>query len=176
MKKKLLILLSSVMLFTVSCKQNVHNTHETNDTTTTNTPPTTSPDSAGAQLFTQPIPVDTADSMIQCYLNSINHPSNDSDITSFIVNADTLRSYLNDTSRGKITQVKLMFAHTLSCVHSPHANSNCGYNDKALTIIVVGYDKNNNYVLNAQGMVYDRTQTCPPYCPTSGTAANDLIQ
>ena len=168
MKRAFFLLFTTVTFLSVSCNQNGHQ-HKPPKNDTCTPPP-------NAQLFTQPIPVDTADSMIQCYLNSIHYPSNDTNVTSFIVNADTLRNYLNDTSNGKIVQVKLMLAHTLNCVHSPAADANCGYNNKALTIVIVGYDKNNNYVLNPQGMVYDRAQTCPPYCPSSGTASNALIQ
>jgi hypothetical protein len=92
-----------------------------------------------------------------------------------IFNADSLRNYLNDTSNGKIAYVKLMFAHTLDYINSGKQSKVCGYNDRDLTIIVVGFDYLGNYVYNAQNMVIDKGVACPHTCPSTGTASSYFL-
>jgi len=116
-----------------------------------------------------------ADIMLNSYLNSIHATHNDTDLQCFIYNADSLRKYLNDTSKGKITQVKLMLAHTISYANSAKANVNCGYKSGALTIIIAGYDNAGNYIYNAQGNVLDNAQPCPNSCCQAGPAACDTF-
>ena len=125
--------------------------------------------------YFQPVDIDTANTMIGSYLNSINYKQNDIDLRSLIFDAEVLRNYLNDTGNGKIARVKLMFAHTMDHINNGSAGKNCGYKSGALTLIIAGYDASNNYVLNAQGKVLEDTMPCPTNCPTSGTAANDLL-
>jgi len=120
----------------------------------------------------QPIPIDSANKMITSYLTSINSAGTDTNLQSLIINADTLRAYLQDTS---IKNIKLMFAHTLAYTNSVNKNVYCGYSTKALTLIIVGYDINNNYVYNQQGMVYDNCTACPTHCPESGTAQINVL-
>lgn len=125
---------------------------------------------------TQPISIDTANKMLLSYLHSVNYQSaTDTNLTSIIINADSLRNYLNDTANRKIKYVKVMFAHTLDYINNGGKDNYCGYNLDALTFIVVGYDSMNNYVYNAQNMVYDRFAPCPNCCPTSGTASQYLL-
>lgn len=130
-----------------------------------------STDGGGSQFITK----DSANKMIQSYLTSINYQQNDTDIKCFIVDADSLRKYLNDTSKGKITSVKLMFAHTLAYINAGGYGINAGYQTGAITIIVAGFDANNNYIYANQNMVLDHMKPCPYNCP-SGSAGSNFLQ
>lgn len=122
--------------------------------------------------YSRMIPVDTANKMILSYLNSINYQTDDSKIRSLIYNADSLRKYLSDTS---IKNIKLMFAHTLDYINSGGQNINCGYDAGALTVVLVGYNRNGNYV-TPNNTVADRSAPCPHNCESIlGSAANNLI-
>lgn len=123
------------------------------------------------------IRVDTANKMIASYLNSINYTQNDTDLRSLIIDADTLRTYLANSS---IKKVKIMFAHTLAYINSGHGNQPAGYKNTALTTVIAGYDASGNYVFyrypeSSVDMVLDHSMPCPTNCPTSGTAASDLL-
>jgi hypothetical protein len=128
---------------------------------------------SGATLGTQAISLDTANVMIGSYLKSINSSVIDTNIKSLIVNADTLRKYLTDTT---IKNIKLIFAQTQSFISTAGYGTYAGYSCNGLTLVVVGINSSSNYVLNAQGMVYDQCTQCPNNCPTTGTASNDLIE
>jgi len=119
-----------------------------------------------------PIIIDTANKMLGSYLLSVNVGGTDTNLRSLIVNADTLRTYLQDTS---IRHLKLMFAHTLTYINGRGKDHNCGYNNADLTMIIVGYNSSNNYVYNQQGLVYDNCVPCPTNCPISGTASEDIF-
>ena len=124
----------------------------------------------------QSVSVEQANNMIKSYLNSINYEKNDTDLHCLIVNADSLRAYLNDTSKGKITKVKLMLAHTPVYIKKCEGNPvNCGYKAGALTLIIAGYDSKNNYVYDKNGRVMDHLAPCPESCPKAGEASNDFI-
>lgn len=124
----------------------------------------------------QPIPVDTANRMIMSYLNSINYGVNTAAPRSLIYDADSLRAYLNDTSKGKISYIKFMFAHQLDYINSGHEGQRPDSNTNAITMIIVGFDANNNYVLNRNNMVLDNCTPCPKHCPSFGSAAYNIIQ
>lgn len=126
--------------------------------------------------YFKPVTIDTANRMIMSYLNSINYGVNTEAPRSLIYDADTLRDYLNDTTKGKIRYVKFMFAHQLDYINSGHEGQRPDSNTNAITMIIVGYDQNNNYVLNRNNMVYDHFEPCPRNCPTYGTAAYNIIQ
>ncbi|HVX00398.1 MAG TPA: hypothetical protein VHA52_08195 [Candidatus Babeliaceae bacterium] len=130
---------------------------------------------SGASVDTSgsaPISVDTANAMISSYLKGANcYAIVDTNLKSLIVNADTLRAYLNDTS---IKSLKLMFAEKTSYINACGFGANAGYSSRGLTLVIVGVNRSGNYVLNSQGMVYDRCNACPTVCPV-GTASNDLI-
>ncbi|MBS1689379.1 MAG: hypothetical protein JSS96_11685 [Bacteroidetes bacterium] len=130
------------------------------------------PDETGSSRF---IPKDSANRMIQSYLTSINYQQNDTDLRCLIVNADSLRKYLNDTSRGRITNVKLILAHTLAYVNAGGYGINAGYQTGAVTIIIAGYDQNNNYIYANSNMVLDHLSPCPYACP-SGAAGGNMLQ
>ncbi len=121
------------------------------------------------------IPMDSANKMIGSYLASVNAPATDTALDCVIVDADMLRSYLNDTCNGKIKNVKLMLAHTLNYINTGHGGQYAGYQPNALTIIVSGYDATGNYVLAAGNTVLDQGQPCPSYCPPAGAANNNMI-
>lgn len=87
-------------------------------------------------------------------------------VKSMIMDADLLRTYLADSS---IKNVKFMLGARTIQVNG---------NDKEIfTLIVAGYDSNNNYVMasTSPDMILDHTAPCPNACPSSGTAANDTI-
>ena len=118
------------------------------------------------------MPTDTANIMLKSYLASINASANDTNLHAVIFNANCLRSYLSD---NRIVNVKIMFAHTMAYIDSGHTGQYCGYKSGDLTFIIAGYDSNNNYVMHNQNMILERATGCPQYCPTSGTASNDLL-
>lgn len=117
------------------------------------------------------VPVDSANKMIQSYLNSIGYPTTDTNLLSLSINADSLRSYLSDTA---ISDVKLMLAHTLAYINGGGKDENCGYKSSALTVIIAGYDKDGNYIYAPNNMVIDRGVPCPTNCPP-GEAAQPLL-
>ena len=128
--------------------------------------------------YSRYIPVDSANKMISSYLNSINYQQNDTDLRSLIFNADSLVAYL---TTAKLANVKLMFAHTLDYINNGGQDQYAGYQSGALTLVVAGYDTSGNYVYYSYPgtntkMVLENSMPCPINCPTSGTAANDLLQ
>jgi hypothetical protein len=125
---------------------------------------------AGGPVFISP---DSANRMISSYLNSIGSTSNDSNLTSLIINADSLRAYLYNTN---IKHVKIMFAHKLSYINAGRGGQNAGFSKNALTAILVGFDASDNYIYNDKGQVMDNMTPCPHNCPSSGTAANNTLQ
>lgn len=149
----------------VSCQNNPQqNKNEQHPLTTTDLP---------ESVRNHFIPVDSANKMIQSYLNSIaNRDSANTQLQSLVMNADALREYLKDTS---IKEVKVMFAHTLNYINSGNNGQYAGYKANALTIIFAGYNSGGNYVLAPGNMVPDDTKPCPPSCPVTGTASNPLI-
>jgi hypothetical protein len=117
--------------------------------------------------FSQFIPIDSANRMLGSYLTSINDPGNDSDLRALIFNADTLRHYLLDS---RIVGIKLMFAHTLEYINKGNYGVPSQYQYGELTVIVVGYDADNNYIYNPQHMVLEHAAPCPNWCLTGGNA------
>jgi len=116
--------------------------------------------------FSRFIAVDTANKMLSSYLTSINYSQNDSDLQSLIVNVQQLRRYIDSMpNSAEITNVKLMFAHTLSYTNSSRVNTNAGYNSNALTLIIVAYNDSGNYIYYTGNKVLDYTEPCPPVCP-----------
>lgn len=112
-----------------------------------------------------------ANTMISSYLYSINSSVNDTDIHSISVNADSLRALLSNTS---ITNVKLIFAHSLNYINAGNTGQYAGYQAGALTIIIAAYDNSGNYVYY-NGNVLDHLAPCPYTCPI-GNASNDYLE
>lgn len=126
------------------------------------------------QPYAQPIPIDSANKMLNSYLASIQ--GSDTALHSLSFDADTLIRYLTDTSRGKIKTVRLMLAHRLDYINSGHYGRNAGYDADALTLVIAGCDTSGNYIYNSRNMVYDYCFPCPHNCPggndTLTTTAN----
>lgn len=123
-------------------------------------------------LHSQYIPMDSANKMISSYLTSINTTHNDSDLHSISINADSLRKYLLNV---QVTNIKLIFAHTMGYIRAGHYGEKAGYQSNALTIIIAGYDQNNNYVYYNGSSVLDHGLPCPASCPVTGSAGFDLL-
>jgi hypothetical protein len=117
------------------------------------------------------ISIDVANKMISSYLCSINASQNDSDIQSCSINADSLRAYLSNPA---ITNVKLMFAHTMTWINAGNSCKYAGFQSGALTIVIAANDVNGNYIYY-QGEVLDHIVPCPYTCPP-GNAGNNLLQ
>lgn len=114
--------------------------------------------------YSQPITVAQANLMIESYLKSIDYENNDSTIRSFTFDADTLRAYL---ANNDIKTIKLMFAHKKSYLDAGNTNVKCDMKASSLTMVIVGLDNDDDYILNAQNMVYDNMLPCPANCPNN---------
>jgi|GEM_PF-487269 len=118
------------------------------------------------------IPVDSANKMIGSYITSLNGNTSNEYLYSLIVNADDLRKYLVDNP--SVTNVKVMFAHTLDYINTGHGGQNCNTKAGALTVILGGYNSSGNYVIGTSG-VMDHAMPCPTSCPSTGTAASNTF-
>ena len=114
---------------------------------------------------------DTADVMIESYLQSISRAT-DTPLNCLIVNADSLRAYLNDTN---IKNVKLMFAHTQAYINAGNTGVPAGYKAGALTIVLAGYNRGGDYVYYNGNQVLDNAMPCPTDCPHTGTAQQNVF-
>lgn len=126
-------------------------------------------------LYSKPISKDTGNRMIQSYLTSIHPQINEYELKSLIFDATLLRNYLNDTSNGRIAQLKMVLAHRLSYINSGHFGQRPDSNSEALTLVLVGYGQNGNYIYYNENQVLNVCQPCPRACPDAGTAASDLL-
>lgn len=139
---------------------------------------TSSGENAPMALMTTPPPIgsasflgkDTANIMLESYRKGNSGDS--TALSSLIIDADSLRAYLADTS---IRNVKLMFAHTLNYIKNGGLNKNCGYRSGALTIVLSGYDAEGNYKYYNGNQVMDYFMPCPNTCPTQGTAQYNIF-
>ncbi|PSK89704.1 hypothetical protein [Taibaiella chishuiensis] len=122
-------------------------------------------------IDTNLVPIDTVNRMIRSYLRSLD--GEDDNLRSLILNAETLREYLKDSS---IKEVKLMFAHTQSYMNSGHEGQPVGLKSNALTIVLAGYRADGTYVLSQGYKVPDRARPCPTSCPLVGSASKDVIE
>lgn len=119
---------------------------------------------------------DSANKMVLSYLNSINYQSNDTDLQSLVIDAGSLRQYLNAVKdTNEMVSIKIMFAHTLDYINSGNRNKVAGYKRNALTIVIAGVNASGNYVLFPGGTAFNKSMPCPTSCPT-GNANNALIQ
>jgi hypothetical protein len=116
--------------------------------------------------YSQSIPVDSANALIGSYLTSVHYPNVDTALRSLTFDADTLRAYLMNSN---IVTLKFMIAHRPSYKASNNGNY-AGMNPGALTVVIVGQDEADNYVLNDRGQVYDHTQPCPSHCSGGSNA------
>lgn len=166
MKNKMLLIVVVAMVVYACNKKNA-----TVDTNVNN--PGNKPDYRAYALMGLDSPFllpDTANVMIQSYLDGLDNSG--TQLKSLIVDANALRYYLQNAN---ITKVKLMFAHKLNYVRN---NNSTGYDDmdyRALTIVIAGFDANNNYIYSPQGAVMDFCLPCPLECPVGGTASYDVL-
>jgi len=130
----------------------------------------------GGGNYSKPISIDTANMMIGSYLDGINYTVNTHEIRSLGFDADVLRAYLNDTSHGVIKNVKFMFAHSLDYIHSGHKGQRPDTNSNALTMIIVGVDKDGNYVYTSGNMALDYAMPCPTDCFGGQASSNFLVK
>jgi hypothetical protein len=116
--------------------------------------------------------------MIQSYLTAINSTVNTQEIRSLEFDADVLRAYLaqhlGDTSK-RIEKFKFIFAHSLDYVNSGNEGKRPDTNSHALTFVIVGVDKDGNYVYTSGGEALDFAQPCPPRCPVQGNSGSSLL-
>lgn len=119
------------------------------------------------------VPVDSANKMINSYIQSLGGNPENQNLYSLIADANCLRDYLN--AHPEVTNVKLMFAHTLDYINTGHQGQNAGYKSGALTLVIAGYDAAGNYVLINGNSVMDNMNPCPLNCPSAGTASSNTI-
>lgn len=128
--------------------------------------------------FSRPINIDTANRMIQSYLTGINSTVNTQEIRSLEVDADVLRAYLAQhlvSSSKRIEKFKFIFAHSPDYVNSGNEGKRPDTNSHALTFVIVGVDKDGNYVYTRGGQALDFAQPCPPRCPVQGNSSSSLL-
>lgn len=121
------------------------------------------------------IRVEAADSMINSYLTSINYQLEDSNVRSFIIDADALRQYLLCGKGRDISKLKIMLAHNQDYIRNGGFGQPCGYSNTALTIVLAGYDAAGDYIYAPKGRVMDFSMPCPKDCPKAGSATSDLL-
>ena len=115
------------------------------------------------------ITIDSANKMISSYINSINYPSNDSDLCSVTFDADELRALLDSPS---VTRIQIKLSHTLNYINQGKQNIPAGYKSGALTFLISGVNNAGNTVLY-NNMILNFARPCPTLCP-SGTAGAPL--
>lgn len=164
--KKAILALTVAVIVIIACSKKSSNTN-----TTVNHPQPDKNFSEYAMLgLDSPfISIDSANVMLTSYQSSL---SNSNDVRSFIIDADALRYYLNNTD---IRFMKVMLAHKLSYIRGGNAGQPAGYSPNAMTIILAGFDKDNNYIYTPQGAVLDFAKPCPYSCPESGSASSNQL-
>lgn len=119
---------------------------------------------SSAEGYSKSISVDTANRMIQSYLTSVGYPSADTALKSLSFDADSLRSYL---ANPNIVTIKFALAHRQTYIDAGNYGHNAGLNPNALTLVIVGVNEDNNYILNKYNGVYDHMAPCPSLCTGS---------
>jgi hypothetical protein len=162
MRKKLLTFAAVTILY-IACKpQSAHVHWRDNSCDSTN------------RVFSKFIPIDSANKMIGSYLNSLH--DTDSSLKALTVDMCQLNRYTEQlTTQDHITNLKLIFAHTLEWINSGHANQDAGYKTGALTLIIAGYDSLGNYVYFNGNSVLEYMAPCPTSCP-SGEAGQPFLK
>jgi len=112
--------------------------------------------------YSQSIPLDTANAMIQSYLTSVRYPYADTALRALTFDADTLRAYL--MQNPSIVSVKFILAHQPAYKNSGNNGLYSGMKPQALTMIIVGVNESDQYVLNSQNGVYEHLTPCPVQC------------
>lgn len=108
-----------------------------------------------------PIPVDEANDYISNHIATY-YETGKYPVKSLLFSAELLRNYLNENPN--IENMKFMLA-----VKPDDAGI------ENISMIVVGYDAEGNYVKLPGNMVLDHCMPCPYNCPLIGNAKNDHI-
>ena len=124
--------------------------------------------------YSQTISIETANEMINSYLTSIDYENSPYGLRSFVFDADTLRSYLSDTTHGKIVTLKFMLAHQEGYINEGNYGVDAGLDGRAMTFVIVGLDEDDQYIYTRDNEVYDRIKPCPAYCDNSGVNLTPL--
>ena len=164
MKKTAAILFASLFLF--SCRQSDKTSHGTSKMNTAKQPA-----GKGATTLAHALNKDSANIMLESYITSVG--DNDTALKSLIFDAGELRDYL---SNENIKHVKIMFAHTLGFINAGNTGKNAYYHPGELTVIIAGYDSDNNYVYWNGDNVMDKCLPCPNVCPPTGDASSNLLE
>jgi hypothetical protein len=98
--------------------------------------------------------------MIGSYLQSVGYPAIDTAMRSLSFDADTLRAYLQNSN---IVTLKFMIAHRPE-YKAIHKGKYAGMNPAAMTVVVVGQDQDDEYILNSRNEVYEHMFPCPERC------------
>ncbi len=109
------------------------------------------------------VSVSTANGYINNFITDY-YETGKAPVKSMIMDAQLIRDYLADNT---IKNVKFMLGARTISVN--------GQDKEIFTLIVAGYDANEDYVLTSSNKVLDYSAPCPHNCPTGGTAANDTI-
>lgn len=110
------------------------------------------------------ITVNDANSYINSFIANYVTPG-DFPVKSFIFDAELLKNYLDNNP--DIINMKFMLGEKEFDVD--------GTPTTLPTLIITGYDANGDYIKSSVGKVLDMSKPCPPFCPTTGAAANDNI-
>ena len=182
MRKRTIIFataLSATVLFTACNQPNSSSTTHSDSTATVTAAATQTAKRISPKLlpphdgpYSQFIPIDSANKMLLSYLNSINYQGNDSDLQCIVFDANQVRKMLADPT---ISNIKIMFAHSLDYINNGGQNIPCGYTAKEFTVIISGYNQKGNYVYNPTNTVLEIGSPCPPNCVTEGTASRPLL-
>lgn len=165
MKKTISIF--ALMLSLASCQSTEEQTTKTDDGAAKSVATLMS----GTSSF---ISVDSANKMLNSYLNSISYQTNDSDIRSMTFNAADLRRLLDSMQNSStISEVQIKFAHKLKYINDGHGNQPAGYNKDALTLLLIGVNASGDYVNQATSII-NHGRPCPNTCPP-GTAGNPFF-
>lgn len=126
--------------------------------------------------FTQFIPVDSANKMLNSYLNSISYQANDSTLRSISFDMAQLRAYTDSPATGsdRITSIKVMFAHKLSYINSGKGNTDGHNNRDAVTFIIAAYTEDGTVRYLDGDKIMNTGAPCPTNCPP-GDAGEPLL-
>lgn len=174
MKRTLVSVISLSFLFTACNQPNSAKVPQSDSAAVGKTTKTISvkslPEKTGP--FSQFIPIDSANKMLGSYLNSINYKQNDTDLHSIMFDANQVRKMLSDP---KISNIKIMFAHSLDYINAGGKDIPCGYCSKELTVIISGYDNAGHNLYNPDSTVLEIGNPCPPNCHVNGDTTHDLL-
>jgi hypothetical protein len=87
--------------------------------------------------------------------------------SSLLADFTAIRYFSRTTVNPNIVTLKFMVAHQPDYINGGHGGVPAGMAPGAMTMIVVGLNNNDQYVLNNRNEVYEHFATCPFTCPGS---------